>query len=290
MANGHKVNKEVKTVPVMLGAIAIGIVLSVVLIGLLSVLIPKYFDEPIREIKNFMYTEESGIQMAKKALQEKYGEEFIIHDVYSKSQSDFFANCSPLANEKVVFQAVLWKDGRGIEYDEYIQGLIEWKISERFQEELKQIYDDCYVYTFIPYAAKVKFDNVPDTTIEQYVEKYKEEHGEIGNWVICIFINLEREKEGDVEREYEYFAHVGLEQEKSHMPNIYFDLYGVDEETKNWCENYFNEKAVMGSEFTTMESKNPYFSIRYIGGEITKTLEEYKEYKELRNSLLYEEE
>ncbi|MCM1090894.1 MAG: hypothetical protein NC413_08600 [Muribaculum sp.] len=289
MANRHKANKVVRTVPVMLGSIAIGIVLWSVLIGLLFIVIPQYFEEQIREIRPFLYTEARGIKMAKKALQEKYGEEFIIHDVWSKASHEFYADCSPVSNEEIVFQAVFWNDGRGIEYDEYIQGVISWKISERFQQELEQIYDDCYVHTFISYAAAVEFDNVPDTTIEQYAEKYQKEHEGRGRWIIDVFINLEQEQEGDIEREYEYLSQIGLEQEKSQMPDIYFDLYGVDEETKNWCENYFSTHALERGEFTTMESKNPYFYIRYKDGEITRSLEEYREYKELRNSLLYEE-
>lgn len=290
MANENKDKKTVKIVPIMMGSIGLGIVLWGVLISLLFILIPKDHDGLGRELKAFLFTEGSGIRMARKALQEKYGEEFIIHDVWSKSPGEFYADCSPVSNEEVVFQAVFWNDGSGIEYDEYLQGVISRKISDRFQEELGQIFDDCYVYTSIPYTAGVEFDNVPETTIEQYVKRYREERSEGGYWVVYVFINLEREQEGDVEREYEYFSQVGSKWiEKKQTPNIYIELYGVDEETRNWCEEYFSIKSEPRGEFTSMEFKNPYFSIRYIEGEITKTFEEYKEYKESRSSLLKEE-
>ncbi|MDE7251319.1 MAG: hypothetical protein K2O32_00030 [Acetatifactor sp.] len=258
-----------------------------VFISLIFLLRFEYY-LPGAKIMAYIDPEEPIIEMAEKALQKKYREEFIVHDVWSKASNECYADCSPVSNEEVVFLAVLGKDG-GIEYDEYLQGVISRKISDRFQEELGQIFDDCYVYTSMPYTAAVEFDNVPDTTIEQYVEKYREEYGESGCWVIRIFINLEREQEGDVEREYEYFSQIVSELiERNQTPDIYIDLYGVDEETRNWCENYFSVNAIERGKFTSMEAKNPYFSIRYKEGEITKTFEEYKEYIESRSSLLKE--
>lgn len=297
MQNENNEKKTVKTVTIVMGSLGLGVVLWGALISLLFVLIPKDHDVSGAKIKKFIdpeefiYTEESGIEMAKKALRKRYGEEFIVHNVWSEASNKFYVDCSPVSNEEVVFEAALWKDGSGIMFDEYIQGVIARKVSDRFQEELGQIFDDCYVHSAVPpYGVTLKVDNVHDTTIEQYVEKDKEEYGVAGPWVICIFINLEREQEGDVERAYDYFKQVGSELiRKEQTPDIYFDIYGVDEETRNWCENYFSVNATERDEFTSMEAKNPYFSIRYKKGKIKQTFEEYKEYIESRSSSLKEE-
>lgn len=281
MENENEDKKIAKMVTITVASMFLGVVLII----LLFIFLPKFLNGPVRKLRASLSSE----AMAAELLREKYGEEFIVHSVWSKSPSDFYADCSPVSNEEVVFQAVLWKDGSGIEYDEYLQGVISRKFSDRFQEELGQIFDDCYVYTSILYDARVEFDNVPETTIEQYVEKYREVHGEGGYWVVFVFVNLEKEQEGGVEREYEYFLQMGSELIEKQMPDIYIELYGVDEETRNWCENYFSVNATERDEFTSMEAKNPCFSIRYKKGKIKQTFEEYKEYIESRSSSLKEE-
>ncbi|MCM1090896.1 MAG: hypothetical protein NC092_07330 [Butyrivibrio sp.] len=240
MANGHKANKVVKTVPVMLGAIAIGIVLSVVLIGLLSVLIPKYFDEPIREIRNFMYTEESGIKMAKKALQEKYGEEFIIHDVYSKSPSDFFADCSPVANEDVVFLAAIWKDGSGVVYDDYIPGIVARELEKELEDELKKYYDSVFVKVYhsggsVVHSAEV--DSMQGMTMEEYVKRF----GASRCW-IDIGIDAKEDNEHLAE-EYAFFESMQEKISCEKMFSMHVVYYNMSKELQEWCNSYYTQYA-----------------------------------------------
>ena len=138
--------------------------------------------------KNYVYTDESLMREAAEALEDKYGEEFVIHDVWDKNQTMFYATCSPESNMDVVFQAEVYKDGRGLYSEEYLQGLITLQIRERFETKLAEVFgEDCFVIASF-YGAilsteelaealgeeTVTTDYLKNLTVEEYYELAKE--------------------------------------------------------------------------------------------------------------------
>lgn len=97
------------------------------------------------EWKNYFHTEASLSRVAEKSLEEKYNEEFIIHDVWDKSQGTFFAVCSPKADEEIVFELVAWKDGSGLCHDEYEQAILANYIGEEIKAKVLKTYSSCLV-------------------------------------------------------------------------------------------------------------------------------------------------
>ena len=69
------------------------------------------------------YSDKHLEKIAKKALYEKYNEEFEVRNIYQQVWTEFYAVCSPVKDETVVFEARFYKDGRLI-YDYYMDETI----------------------------------------------------------------------------------------------------------------------------------------------------------------------
>ena len=80
--------------------------------------------------KNYIHTESSLKREAADVLEEKYDEEFVIHKVWIKNQTTFYATCSPKDDSEIVFEAQVYKDGSGIYKDVYIH-LYKYKVQFR---------------------------------------------------------------------------------------------------------------------------------------------------------------
>ncbi|MDE7251317.1 MAG: hypothetical protein K2O32_00020 [Acetatifactor sp.] len=242
MSRQNMKNKDmetVKTVSVIMVSLFFGIILWGVLFNLFSILSLMYLDEPIREVKAFLYTEGSGIEMAKKALQEKYGEEFIIHDVYSKSPSDFWAECSPVSNEEVVFKAAIWKDGSGMVYDDYVPGILAREIEKEIEGELQKYYDSVFVKVYqsggwTVHSAEV--DSMKDMSLEEYVKRLDSSR-------CWIDIGIDAEEGKDYLEEYAFYVSMQEKISDKKMFPMHVVYYNMDAELQEWCNDYFTQYA-----------------------------------------------
>lgn len=231
--------KTGKSVLVTITSLFFGIILWVVLFNLFSILFLVYFGEPIREFKTFMYTEESGISMAEKALQKKYGEEFIIHDVYSKSPGEFWAECSPASNEEIVFQAAIWKDGSGVVYDEYIPSIVAKELENEIEGELQKYYDSVFVKVHASgmWGPFLEVDSVRDMSLKEYVKMSNPSR-------LWIDMGIDAE-EGNKHLEEEYAFYESMQEMISNqeIPSLHVECYDMDAELQEWCDEFFTQNS-----------------------------------------------
>ncbi len=219
--------------------------------------------------KNYFHTEESLKREAAKALKEKYDEEFVIHDAWPRSQTIFYVTCSPKNDMEVVFEAEVYKDGRGVYQDEYLQGVLANQVRDRIQLKLQEVFEDCYVkvtFTFV----NPKFDYYEGVTIEEYYEMYEEDV----SFYLQIFVNREKlyYSLDEAEEEFDYLSNL-LTGEV--MRDAGCRCYFVDEATLNEWKKYFQKfSREMGANDSGKE--DIYFGFGFNDGIINKTFDEYK--------------
>ena len=118
-----------------------------------------------------------------KALEEEYGEEFVVVDSIVTSANWLNAGpleavCYPKANRNLTFQAA-YSDGQ-IYYDEYVQAIVREEAYAEMEEILSQYYKDFFLAADvlspnIGYSEREnypRFTNISDVSIASYEEKY----------------------------------------------------------------------------------------------------------------------
>lgn len=211
--------------------------LCVVLI-ILSFIVLPFFDGSF----SIQYMKEREIKLAQKELQEKYGEKFIIRGVYSKSPATLCVHCSPASNEKIVFRAEIFRDGKGVEFDEYIEGIVARKIEKEIEDELKKYYSSVFVQVYLssgmgmrPGEPDREVDGIKDITPEEYIKRFDPS--------MCrVDIGIDA-KEGNEHLEEEYAFYESMQERISNqkMFPIYVIYYQMDAELQEWCDNYFTQ-------------------------------------------------
>ena len=242
MANENKDKKTVKIVSIMM----VSMFLGVVLIMLSFIFLPKFLNGPGRRL-----FPEGKISMTKRVLREKYGEEFIVHDVYSKASHEYFADCSPVSNEEVAFRAAVWKDGSGVVYDEYLESIVARELKNEIEEELQKYFDSVFVKVYLSYRVGSdtfyeEVNSMQDVTMEAYVK--------IVNPSWCrIDIGIDAEEGNEhLEEEYAFYESMQKKISDKKIPPMDVYYYNMDTELQEWCRNYFTQH---GQAHGTYDSK-----------------------------------
>ena len=224
--------------------------------------------------KNYLHTDAGLKNEAEKALEEKYGEEFVIHEVWTKNQTIFYATCSPEDNDEIDFRAEIYKDGRGVHVDSYIQGIVANQINNNLSEDFQTIFDNCYTRAEIyNYYDTPTYENPEDVTIEDYLSQIDIEF--IG---YDVYICETKPTEESIQREYDIFNNDIQEKIKEGIiPNVVIDLYFVDEKMLIMSKEYYKNYEISGSDFEDALEMYPTMYIVYPNNKINLTYEEYKE-------------
>ena len=226
-----------------------------------------------RNLRNYFYTEESLKRVAAKALKEKYDEEFVIHDVWSKNQTTFFALCSPKYDNEVDFKADIYKDGSGVYADGYVQGIIAEQINENLQEDFQSLFKDCYTRAeMYNYYNLPIFENVKDITIEEYLSQVNVDFAGYDVFILSSEVSQET-----VDAEYEMFSKKIQDKViNGIIPDVVVDLYFVDEQMLKMSREYYATYEIHDSDFEKALDNYPNISFAYPDNKINKTYEEYK--------------
>lgn len=230
-------------------------------------------------------TESQMKRVAEKTLQEKYGEEFEIHYVWSRDASIFYATCSPKSNLDVVFEAQVYKDGSGLFEDEYLQGLVSRQISDRFEAKLQEVFgEDCYVHTHFYFDPPTideimegwkgevpSLDYFKNATVEDYYVMVEEPMLAVKIIINKEKLNYSKEKAID---EFDCFSEL---YENEPMKEGGFSCYFADEQTFNECKKYFQKVNKARGEFDNIVDGIIRFGFGFDEGKINKSVEEYIE-------------
>lgn len=220
-----------------------------------------------------------------KALEEKYGEEFVVHKVREITKDTFFTVCSPKNRMDIVFEAEIdrWqKDGeeRGsIKDDDCADGAVAAQVSQKLEEELQEIFPDCYVHTVAFGTHGDRFEHT-DCTLEEYMKSYTDRGVDPkAEMYILIQIHI---KEGEpdedaMKAEYQYFSERMQKEvaEGNFLPATIW-IYSMDMETREWCREYFQENYQGWQDYyDKLEGCGKMCLKLYCGEEFSKTYEEY---------------
>lgn len=94
-------------------------------------------------IQNF-YTDEMCEQIAKKALLEKFGEEFEVRSMYTDYGQHFYAVCAPIENNEIVFVAKINKRGEILE-ENYLESILGKQIRDIIAPEINYMWPSAYI-------------------------------------------------------------------------------------------------------------------------------------------------
>ena len=228
-----------------------------------------------KNLRNYFYTEESLKRVAAKALKEKYDEEFVIHDAWTRDQTSFYVTCSPKNDMDVVFEANVYKDGSGVYEDEYLQGVVAKQLNEKYQQEFQQLFKGCFVRSTVRYA-KTDLENVSDITIEDYMNQY-DIQGAFSFWGLDVFVLLPETSWDTIDAEYKLLSEkIQDEINAGRLPEIVLNIYFVDDETMKWCKEYFKVNSYCYTEFYNAVESYPNIGIGYPTQKINMSYEEYK--------------
>lgn len=120
-----------------------------------------------------------------KALEEEYGEEFVVVDSIVTGGHPIYAGplravCYPKSNKNLLFKATFAEDY--IYEDEYVEAIVREEAYAEMEEILSQYYTDFFLdvnvsQPTIEYSEREKyprFTNISDVSIQSYEEKYGE--------------------------------------------------------------------------------------------------------------------
>ena len=226
-----------------------------------------------KNLKNYFYTEESLKRVAAKALKEKYDEEFEIYDAWVESSGMFKVTCSPKNDTNVVFEANVYKDGGGVYEDEYLKGIVDKQVEEKFQEDLQIFFGECLVnaYTFC-YDSSSNLKDIGQVTLEDYMNQY-----EIDFCSVYVFVEPSQTSHDLIESEYGFFADVIQEDiNQGRLPTILITMYFVDNEKLDWCKEYFAENSKCRAAFYDVMENDFTITVGFPENKINRTYEEYK--------------
>lgn len=151
-----------------------------------------------------------------KALEERYGEEFVVVDSYIGKANwlnigSLEAVCHPAENENLTFKASYGISNKNLGDDNYIQAIVREEAYAEMEEILSEYYTDFLLdvdvfQPIIGYAEREdypSFTNISDISISSYEEKYGEKMRLSFN---IIFNEAEVEKNDEVSDIFEKYS------------------------------------------------------------------------------------
>lgn len=150
------------------------------------------------DFRNYFYSEDSLKRIAESALEKKYGVEFVIYHAWDRSPTMFYADCSPVDDREIVFEAVVRKNGNGIVSDGYVMGILEQQIRDILQPDFEDVFTTSYQRSQFMY-----YSNVPD--IERPQEIKLEEYlntVDVDFVVYEVYVDLAQTSTGTLDKEY----------------------------------------------------------------------------------------
>ena len=242
------------------------------------------------DYRNYIYTEDSLKRVAEKSLEKKYGEEFIVHRAWNRSQTMFFADCSPKDNPDVIFTADIRKNGDGIISDGYAQGVVAKEVDDVLKDDFKKLFGDCYTRPYISnYYNVPEFIDAKGITIQEYISKV---NPDVIGMSYGVYIDASQLSNDAIDRETEYLCNeIPKKIQNRNIPNLSIHIRFVTNELIEQCRTYFSDHVDIDSDLSEELRKHVKISLKYNQyGEIEEIYEgninrTYGEYRELRNNI-----
>ncbi len=226
------------------------------------------------------------------ALEDKYGEEFICHDIRANGGSSYFGVCSPNNHQEIKF-TTLFLAGGTITYDGYYSSCVMEKIEEMVAVQLEDVFVDYYIHSYMPLPLvsrdvnDICAENVRNKSfdIDTYINLAKgEDNDEVP--VICFVLCVNTSESGRLSAEEEYDALYDIFAEVDSLGvTSSVVLKFVPEEIYADCMEYLENSDSVSDTFNNIVEEYPidnpnmpsefFFSLAENKGNLTLTKEEY---------------
>ena len=178
-------------------------------------------------------------EFVEKTLEEKYGEEFVVKQMYLKAgswdtASDLMADCSPKSDENIVFSTQTLAIGKErLMRDDYIQNVVRKQLKQNIDEVLSTYYDNFASEVYVTPLTNW-YDSGIRSTNEDIVKKFSESFSNQEENRTSVWIILEKE-----EKKYGTDKLKGVLQDMIpgfYSLNIFIDCIFADEDTIKLCK------------------------------------------------------
>lgn len=215
-------------------------------------------------IQGCALTPESKARITAKALEKKYGEEFIIHKTFNYD-IDWDAYASPKDLPEVVFEAHINPDGT-VAYDQYCRSYIQYSMNKEIEYELKQFFPDSYCRISQLHAIINVNPQFRQLSLEELVGalEYRDDMP-IHGCLLDIYINKDVGSSKDYEGEYTFFTdRVNELIDENKMTEVKVFLYMTDSEKIESVKKYFLQNADYYSDYEELMENTPEVHFNFI--------------------------
>ena len=183
--------------------------------------------------------------------------------------------CSPANNPSVIFEAQIWKDGKGVIKDYYIEGIVDSEIEQYLHDKLDRFWPGCYIVSQAFSMGRESID-IDEVTMTSYAQIAMEPSSNVR-----IYIPIAGWRDETTQEEYDYFAtEIPLEMSDQIIPHLTFGIYGVNPETMDDVVDYWNKHAKAYWEYEELVAGYKEVGFGYPDGEINISFSEYNTLKE----------
>lgn len=218
-------------------------------------------------------SKEREMEIVARLLQEKYGEEFTIHNTWGDVGYSYIAVCSPVAEPGIVFESVFYIGGEGKLYkDEYPQGIVAWELEQLLQPEVRKISEDAYIKAF-PFYAETAFTRREDVTIESYLEAIGSDDNASQRIYFEVYANIGNIKSIDYEEVYSVLKEISTSIAPSSGS---IGLYYIKMEDIDLCREYFKRNSDLYSEIKHILADYEEYGTGITAGEIKESFDQFK--------------
>ena len=175
--------------------------------------------------------------IAEKALEDKYGEEFICYSTWDEGDF-YYAKLSPAYDDGMKFYAGIDLKDKEAYYDTYTEAIVEKQIADIVYEQMADVWTDFCVHVTID-GQEVDFSNNDEITIQSYYNKidYSKGYG----MHIYLAVNKDLINQTDYNHEYNTLLDVS---NIIGVDDINFSIIFVDDyvyaEYKEWFHSTYS--------------------------------------------------
>lgn len=196
-------------------------------------------------------------------LYQKYGEEFFVRSVTAAGKV-YYAQCSPIENEGIIFEVRIEDDGSPDEKDDYACYYIASLLDKKYKEDLDELFPDALFHSHLNLPYGTTISELNGKAIEDVLQEVK---GEDSLVFLDIYYCDNDEYAKEYEKEFDYFSRINADNilQGKAVPLI-VTLYKVSPEEKAKLAEFYK------SHNTWMESNycQEIFGCFYVGGDVNK--------------------
>lgn len=187
----------------------------------------------------YLYTDEMCEDIAKKALQERFGEEFEVRSMYTDYWRHFYAVCTPEKHEDIVFTAKIGKNGE-LYSEDYFESIIGKQIKNYISYDIEELWPGTYVHIE---KSDIKDKNKYDGSYYSItLEDYMRSTNDTGFAIADVYIPISISNKVSIEKEYYFWQEeIGEKIRDREIPRLSFRVWFLNDQIMKQIPAFYKE-------------------------------------------------